>query len=425
MTENQINNLENYNKYYREKGQHIFIALGETFNILNDFYTTVSIELKLYDENPLYNLRSLFDENYGNYAIRGIAYNVPNSLNELYRQSDINTLFQKNNISFNPSKKTYTKLDADYMSTATLKQMLDINENSKDFIKEYNNFADLERLNELIRTEAEKCDQLHCFHFIGDIFDGSSMGILCNVLNNMQERYKKILKLVHLNYYDSYEHRAFNKIKNYIYTISNLHDKCNLVNFFNTPKGDQILSNLTIGERIPEYDKSCSINQILADLLVNPRINYIYSNGVEIKEKECDEKYAELLYQDCKEDKGHLYYKAQMSSLTIYKGNKIFNNESKIKLSEEMSKIVDRYIKNNRSYYNFYDIQKTFEINDFMSNLHQSQYFIRYTEDFFMDFIQNYNIGNFSHAERQLKEDTINNVHLILNKFKDIWRYNV
>ena len=425
MTENQINNLENYNKYYREKGQHIFIALGETFNILNDFYTTVSIEHKLYDENPLYNFRSLFDENYGNYAIRGIAYNVPNSLNELYRQSDINTLFQKNNISFNPSKKTYTKLDADYMSTATLKQMLDINENSKDFIKEYNNFSDLERLNELIRTESEKCDQLHCFHFIGDVFDGSSMGILCNVLNNMQERYKKILKLVHLNYYDSYEHRAFNKIKNYIYTISNLHDKCNLVNFFNTSKGDQILSNLTIGERIPEYEKSCSINQILADLLVNPRMNYIYSNGVEIKEKECDEKYAELLYQDCKEDKGHLYYKAQMSSLTIYKGNKIFNDESKIKLSEEMSKIVDKYIKNNRAYYNFYDIKQNFDVNDFIANFHQSRYFVRYTEEFFMDFIQNYNFKNFSNEEKQLKEETINNVYGILNEFKELWRYKL
>jgi len=425
MTENQINNLENYNKYYREKGQHIFIALGETFNILNDFYTTVSIEHKMYDENPLFNFRSLFDENYGNYTIRGIAYNVPNSLNELYRQSDINTLFQKNNISFNPSKKTYTKLDADYMSTATLKQMLDINENSKDFIKEYNNFSDLERLNELIRTESEKCDQLHCFHFIGDVFDGSSMGILCNVLNNMQERYKKILKLVHLNYYDSYEHRAFNKIKNYIYTISNLHDKCNLVNFFNTSKGDQILSNLTIGERIPEYEKSCSINQILADLLVNPRMNYIYSNGVEIKEKECDEKYAELLYQDCKEDKGHLYYKAQMSSLTIYKGNKIFNDESKIKLSEEMSKIVDKYIKNNRAYYNFYDIKQNFDVNDFIANFHQSRYFVRYTEEFFMDFIQNYNFKNFSNEEKQLKEETINNVYGILNEFKELWRYKL
>ena len=31
MTENHVTNLENYNKYYREKGQHIFISLGETF----------------------------------------------------------------------------------------------------------------------------------------------------------------------------------------------------------------------------------------------------------------------------------------------------------------------------------------------------------------------------------------------------------
>ena len=91
MTENQVTNLENYNKYYREKGQHIFIALGETFSILNDFYTTLSVEHKLYDEKPVYNYRSVFDENYNNYTIRGIAYNVPNNLSELYRQSDINT----------------------------------------------------------------------------------------------------------------------------------------------------------------------------------------------------------------------------------------------------------------------------------------------------------------------------------------------
>ena len=425
MTENQVTNLENYNKYYREKGQHIFIALGETFSILNDFYTTLSVEHKMYDQKPLYNYRSVFDENYDNYTIRGIAYNVPINLSELYRQSDINTLFQKNNISFNSSKKTQTNLDVDYMSTATLKQILDMNENSKDFIKAFNNISDLEKLNDLIRTESEKCDQLHSFHFIGDIFDGSSMGILCNVLNNMQERYKKVLKLVHLNYYDSYEHRAFNKIKNYIYTISNLYDKCNLVNFFNTVKSDQILSSLTVGERIPDYEKSYSINQILADLLVNPKINYIYSNGVEIKEKDCDEKYAEILYQDCKEDKGHLYYKAQMSSLTIYKGNKIFKDEGKIKLSEEMSKIVDKYIQNNRAYYNFYDIKKNFDVNDFIANFHQSRYFVRYTEEFFMDFIQNYNFKNFSNEEKQLKNETINNVYGILNEFKELWRYKI
>ena len=42
-----------------------------------------------------------------------------------------------------------------------------------------------------------------------------------------------------------------------------------------------------------------------------------------------------------------------------------------------------------------------------------------------MDFVQNYNIGNFSQAERQLKEDTINNVHGILNSFKDLWKYKM
>ena len=425
MTENQMKNLENYNKAYRGKGEHIFISLGETFEILNDLYISLSAEHKLYDEKPVYNFRRVFDENYENYAIRGIAYNVPSNLSELYRQSDINTLFRKENISFNSSKKTKMKLDMDYMNTASLKDFLDINENSNDFIKEYNNLFNLEKLNELIRKEIEKCEQTHCIHFIGDIFDGSSMGILCNTLNNMQDRYKKILKIIHLNYYDSYEHRAFNKIKNYIFTISSLYEKCDLVNFFNTSRGDQILSNLTLGERISEFEKSCSINQILSDILLNPKLNYIYSNGVEIKKKGFNDKYIELLYQDCKEDKGHLYYKAQMSSLTIYKGNKSFTDENKISLSEEMSKIVDKYIKNNRSYYNFIDINKSFDVNDFIANFHQSRYFVRYTEDFFMDFIQNYNFKNFSNEEKQLKEETINNMYGILNEFKELWRYKI
>ena len=425
MTENQMKNLENYNKSYISKGEHIVISLGETFEILNDFYTSLSAEHKLYDEKPVYNFRNFFNENRENYTIRGIGFNIPTNMNELYSESNINTLFQKNNFSFNSSKKSRIKVDLDYTNTATLKQFLDINENSKDFIREFNNFSSLESLEELLRAEVEKCDQFHCLHFIGDIFDGSSMGILCNTINNIQEKYRKTLKFVHLNYYDTLEHRAFNKIKNYIYTLSNLYDKCDLVNFFNTPKGGQILSNLTISERIAEYEKNYSVNQILTDLLLNPKLNYIYSNGLEIKEKDCDDKYIELLYQDCKEDKGHLYYKPQISSLTVYKGNKIFNDESKVKLSEEMSKIVDINIKNNRADYNFYDIRKPFDVCDFAANFHQSRYFIRYTEQFFMDFIQNYNFKNFSKEEIQLKEESINNIYRILNEFKELWKYKI
>ena len=426
MTDNQLKNLENYNNNFYPKGEHILLSFGDSFDIFNTFFTTLFSEHQLYKEQPIYNYNTFFEseDNY-NYKARGIAFNIPNDYYELYLKSEINTLYNNSNIIFNTSKKSKTNVDMNAMNTLTLKQFLNLNEKSDDFIKEFNNDSNNQKLNNILRTEVEKCSHLHCLHFIGNIFDGNSMGILCNFMNNIQEDYKKVIKLVHLNYYDSFEHKAFNKIKNYIYSISNLYNKCNLVNFFNSNKGGDILSCITAGERIDEYSSGYSVNQILADLLVNPQINYIYSNGLEIKENDCEEKYIELLYQDCKEDKSHHYYKPQMSSLTIYKGNKSFKTNSKIKLSEEMSKIVDRYIKNNRSYYNFYDIQKTFEINDFISNLHQSQYFIRYTEDFFMDFIQNYNIGNFSHAERQLKEDTINNVHLILNKFKDIWRYNV
>ena len=426
MTDNQLKNLNNYNTNYYPKGEHIILSFGDTFDIFNSFFTTLFSEHQLYKEQPIYNYNTFFEneDNY-NYKTRGIAFNIPNDYYELYLKSDINSLYNNSNIIFNSNKKSKNIIDNNTMNAMTVKQFLNMNEKSDDFIREFNNDTNSQKLNNILRIEAEKCSHLHCLHFTGNIFDGNSMGILCNFINNIQEDYKKVIKLVHLKYYDSFEHKAFNKIKNYIYTISNLYNKCDLVNFFNSKKGGDILSCMTIGERIDEYSSGYSINQLLADLLVNPKLNYIYSNGLEIKENDCDDKYIELLYEDCKEDKSHKYYKSQMSSLTIYKGNKIFTHNSKIKLSDEMSKIVDRYIKNNRSYYNFYDINKTFEINDFISNYHQSQYFVRYTEEFFMDFIQNYNIGNFTQPERQLREDIINNVHGILNNFKEIWRYNV
>ena len=53
MTENQIKNLENYNRYYRNRGEHIFISLGETFGILNNFY-------RIYQLNINYTKKNLF-----------------------------------------------------------------------------------------------------------------------------------------------------------------------------------------------------------------------------------------------------------------------------------------------------------------------------------------------------------------------------
>ena len=423
MTNNQIKNLENYNINFYPKGEHIILSFGDTFDIFNTFFSTLYSEHQLYKEQPLYNYNTFFEneDNY-NYKARGIAFNIPNDYYDLYLKSEINSLYNNSNIIFNTNKKSRNTIDINTMNTSTIKQILNMSEKSDDFIKEFNNDSNSQKILNILSTEAEKCSHLHCLHFMGNIFDGGSMGILCNFLNDIQTDYKKVLKLAHLNYFDSFEHKAFSKIKNYIFTVSNLFGRCDLVNFFNSNRGGEILSCITAGERINEYSSGYSLNQILSDLLINPKMNYIYSNGLEIKEKDCDEKYIELLFQDCKEDKSHYYYKAQMSSLTIYKGNNIFGNESKVKLSEEMSKIVDKHIKNNRSYYNFYDINKKFEINDFVSNLHQSHYFERYTEDFFMDFIQNYNIGNFTHAERQLKEETINNIHGILNQFKDLWK---
>ena len=426
MTDNQMKNLEIYNANFYPKGEHIILSFGDTFDLFNELFTTLYSEHQLYKEQPIYNYNTFFEneDNY-NYKARGIAFNIPNDYYDLYLKSEINSLYNNGNIVFNTNKKTKTNLDINTINNMNIKQFLNINEKSEDFIKEFNSDSNNQKLLNILSTEAEKCSHLHCLHFLGNIFDGSSMGILCKFNNEIQEAYKKVLKLVHLNYFDSMEHKAFNKIKNYIYTISNLYGKCDMVNFFNSPRGGDIISCITAGERIDEYSSGYSVNQILADLLVNPKNNYIYSNGLEIKEKDCDEKYIDILFQDCKEDKSHSYYKAQMSSLTIYKGNKIFGEESKFKLSDEMSNIVDKYIKNNRAYYNFYDINKNFEINDFMANLHQSQYFVRFTEEFYMNFIQNYNIGNFSQPERQLREETINNVNGILNSFREMWRYPV
>ena len=426
MTDNQMKNLEYYNTNFYPKGEHIILSFGDCFDIFNDFLTTMVSEHKLNKEQPIYNYDTFFESEENNiYTARGIAFNIPNDYYDIYLKSEINSVFNNNNIIFNTNKKSRTTLDMNAMDNAPVKQVLNMNEKSDDFFKEFNNDTNNQKISNLLSTEAEKCNHLRCLHFLGNIFDGNSMGILCNFVNDIQEDYRKVLKLSHLKYFDSFEHKAFSKIKNYLYSVSNLYDKCNLVNFLNSNKGGDILSCITAGERINEYSSGYSINQILSDLLINPKLNYVYSNGLEIKENNCDEKYVELLCMDCKEDRNHIYYKPQISSLTIYKGNKVFGYEGKMKLSEEIAKIVDRYINGNRSYYNFYDINKSFDIYDFMTNLHQTQYFVRFTEDYFMDFIQNYNSGNFIYAERQLKEETINNIHGILNNFKELWRYNI
>ena len=53
--------------------------------------------------------------------------------------------------------------------------------------------------------------------------------------------------------------------------------------------------------------------------------------------------------------------------------------------------------------------------NDFIANLHQSQYFCKLTEDYFMDFIQYYNQDNFSIEEKVL----FNNLTTQKDFFKD------
>ena len=272
MTDNQMKNLENYNINFYPKGEHIVLSFGDCFDIFNDFFTTLVLEHQLNKEQPIYNYDIFFDSvDNDNYSARGIAFNIPNDYYDIYLRSEINSVFNNNNIIFNTNKKSKTTLDMNAMNNAPVKQILNMNEKSDDFFKEFNNDTNNQKISNLLSTEAEKCNHLRCLHFLGNIFDGNSMGILCNFVNDIQEDYRKVLKLTHLKYFDSFEHKAFSKIKNYLYSISNLYDKCDLVNFFNCNKGGDILSCITVGERINEYSSGYSINQMLSDLLINPK----------------------------------------------------------------------------------------------------------------------------------------------------------
>ena len=419
MTYNQNNNLNNYNVNFYPAGEHILISFGDTFDIFNNFYTILFEEHQLNTDFPVFNYDNFFDydRETQNYFVRGIAVNVPNEDYENYTNSEIFNCYNKNSIMFdtiNDNKTQNNEILADFLNTG---------EKSDEFYNEFVNEGFCEGIYNLLRIESEKCNHLHCINFLGDIFSGRSMGLLCNFLKTINQDFNKVLKLCHLKYYDSFKHKAFNKRKNYIYSVSNLYHYCDLVNFLNVcQSGGDIISCITGGERIPEYSSNYSVNQILTDLLINPKMNFIYSNGCQVKEKVLVKEYVKYLYQDCKEDKFHLYYKNQFSSLTIYKGNKIFNNEDKNLLSKEMSKVMYGNCIKNMNYFNFYDINKTFAGNDFIANLHQSEYFSKLTEEYFMDFIQCYNQDNFIHEERELREEAINIVSEIINTFKEIWR---
>ena len=412
----QTQNLKYFQtKHSKENGEHIIMSFCDSFDILDNFFNLLYYEHNLNTNNPIfdYNKFFYFNNETNTYNPRALAINVPNSQYEnIYMKSNIIDLYNKDNLIFkNP---TMTNFSEEQKNEEEI-------EKKNDFIKNFNNDTFAAGLNNLLRSEVEKCDNLRCIHFLGNIFNGESDGLLSSFLFEIQNDYDKVLRLAHLKYYDTFTHKAFNKIKNYIFTISYLYDKCSLINFFNTPFHADTLINLTLGERIKEYYSDCNLNKILSDLLIDPAANFVYSNGCKIVKPNSLDYYFDFLFSDCKENYSRTFINSQISSLCIYKGNKILTEEEKMILSNKMSKVVDLRLNNNKMYYNFYNINKEFKY-DFVANFHQTIYFKDFTEQYFLNFIQNYNISNFTKEEKENRNDAIMKVNDIMNYYKELWK---
>ena len=410
----QTQNLKYFqSKNSKENGEHIVMSFCDTFDIVDNFFYTLYYEHKLETKNPIYDYNKFFhfDNQTNTYKARAIAVNIPNSQYETFTNSKIIDLYNKDNI----IHKNQTQ------NLNDLKNFSENEEKKNDFIINFNNDNYASSLNNLLRTEVEKCDNLRCIHFLGNIFNGESDGLLSSFLFEIQNDYNNVLRMTHLKYFDTYTHKAFNKIKNYIFTISYIYDKCSLINFFNTPFHADTLVNLTLGERIKEFYSDYNLNKILSDLLIDPAANFVYSNGCKINKPNSLDYYFDFLFADCKENYSRSFVNTQISSLCIYKGNKILTEDEKIILSNKMSKVVDLRLKNNKMYYNFYNINKEFQY-DFIANFHQTNYFKDFTEEYFMNFIQNYNISNFTKEEKENRNEAIMKVNDIMNYYKEIWK---
>lgn len=416
------------NSNYNQEGEQLIISFGDTFDVFDSFFNKIYYEHNLQQNEPVLfsDIFFQYDDEHNVYHPRGLAINIPNNQYDVYVNSNIIDTYLKDNFIFKENSNQDSNNNKMKSSSRTNFFMYDDrevtvnnlnnNEDKFEFSKNFYNDHLANAIANLIRKEAEKCNRLHAFNFIGDIYSGESVGLLCSVLFELQNDYKNTFKIAHLKYIDSYTHKTFSKIKNYIFTISNLYDHCNLINFFNSNRYGDILTAFTC-ERL---EKKFSINNIISSLLINPKANFIYSNGTEIYDTQITDYFFDFLVEDCREGRAHQFINPQISSLTIYKGNKL-NVEQKIQLSDKIAHIVDMKLQNNRSFYNFWDINRNFEY-DFITNFHQSKYFQNFTEEFLIDFLQNYNIDNFSKDEKAVREDTIYKVNDIINKYKEIWR---
>ena len=88
---------------------------------------------------------------------------------------------------------------------------------------------------------------------------------------------------------------------------------------------------------------------------------------------------------------------------------------------KEISKLVNRKLNTNKGYYSYFEVNKPFPY-DFVTNIHQSNLFKEMTEEYLLDFLQGYNLHNFSPEEKEMREDTIYKVNEVVNYYKEMWK---
>lgn len=400
---------ENNNPFitsFNTHGECITIAFGNTFDIFTSFFESLYNDHSLHKQ-PQYEYFKYFNEHSSQrnvYIPRGFAYEIPSTQSNIYTNSFLYKTNPLPKISF--TSQTH-------------------NENVS-FINSYLNTTTIRDLYEQLRKETEKCDNLHQLHFISDIFNGYAMGTLCSLLASIRNDYTSTLKLTHLKYFDTFSHRAFSKRKNYITSIAHLYTHCNLINLFNTLKGGEVINNLTVGDRIKEYSSKYNMNNLISSILFNSKTKFVYSNGMSINEHITNDN-CKLIFEDCKEGRYHMEYFPQYTSVCIYKGNKYYNESKREIFKHELKQIIKKQStyhynydnNNNKHLHSFIHINKCL-FNDFVSHTHHSNMFKDMTEEYYFDFIQEYNLTHFNGDEREMREDVIYKTNEIINNYNEV-----
>ena len=398
----QANQTERLVTSYNTSGNCITIGFGGSLQVFDSFFQSLYTDHNL-DGEPLYNYSKFFSESSNGfetvYTPRGFAYDIPSEQMDILQSSVLSSSYRSQSISFR-----------------------DQTDDEKDgFIKAFFDEEKAKEINEQLRMEVEKCDKLHQLHFISDLFNGSAMGLLTSFLYEIQNDFKSTLKIAHLKYNDSFAHRAFSKRKNYIFSVSKLYNKCTMINLLNAPRAGEVINNLTLGDRINEYSSRYSMNKIISGILIDPNANFVYSNGTEIL-KDTIKESVKFVFVDCKEGKSHISYFTQNSSLCIYKGMNLINESVRRLFERELSMIVNKKLNSNKGFYSFLEIEKPFEI-DFASHIHHSNIFKEMTEEYFLDFLQDYNLRHFTPREREMRDETIWEINDVLNYYKEVWKF--